>query len=182
MTQSARGPPPRAECPAWTLGGPGCAPSSRSPFPTPSPSPPCVAQPIKHKWNVCVLPLPGTSPCSSVHLSACGLLAKRRRIYALKLEKAVGGPLPGARPVVCAGALPVAGEAGPSARICVLAPDVVSPIESRRTKRSVVGGSTSSAALSGLSVLAGSCHRNQIHDQYRVQEGDEPSPSAASCL
>lgn len=75
----------------------------------------------------------------------------------------------------------VAGEAGPSARICVLAPDVVSPIESRRTKSSVVGGSTSSAALSWLSVLAGSCHRNQIHDQYRVQ-GDEPSPSAASCL
>lgn len=133
LTPCGCGPPPRAECIAWTLRGLGCAPGSLSPFPAPS----CVTQPIKHKWNVCVLPLPGTSPCSSVHISACGLLAKRHRIYALNVGKAVGGgPLPDARPVVCEGALPSAGgwwrgggRGSPFARICILAPDVGSPAE-----------------------------------------------------
>lgn len=194
LTPCGCGPPPRAECTAWTLRGLGCAPGSLSPFPAPSPS--CVAQPIKHKRNVCVLPLPGTSPCSSVHISVCGLLAKRHRIYALKLGKAVGGgPLPDVRPVVCEGALPSAGgwrrgggEAGwrerqPFARICILAPDVGSPAEEASHQQRCCG------RLDELRCAKWAfCPRRQLLQRpsqravQRVQEGDEPSPSAASRL
>lgn len=120
--------------------------------------------------------------CTSLHVV---LLAKRHRIYALNVGKAVGGgPLPdeasGLRRSAALGPggwWRGGGRGSPFARICILAPDRgFTPARSRCTDSGAVDGLSSSAVLSGLSVLVGSCYRNHVNAQYREsRKGDRPS-------
>lgn len=109
---------PRVECVACTFGGARARAAAARRHP--SSRPPCVVQPVKHRWAVFVLPFLGSkSPWRSALPSASGSPSDESRgIYALKRAEPRRGPPSGARPAARPGALP----AKPAAEICIRGP------------------------------------------------------------
>lgn len=137
----------------------------------------------------CMCPsTPRNESCGSVHISACGLLAKRHRIYALNVGKAVGGGLllharPGGlrkeRWPRRGGWWRGGGRGSPLLESASWPRTGFTSREAAGTDSGAVDGLSSSAVPSGLSVLVGSCAtETTVNAQYRESRKETSLPLA----
>lgn len=181
----SRPPPLRVAHVACTFGRTGALTAVARPLP--ASSAPCVARPIKHKWNACAPPARGATP--SRHLvgggvGACPGTSARRRWPSVR----------GARPAGSARALPQedggpkpAGEAAASARVCVLGRTWVCQSRNHCTKSDATGDLERVTTDNSVCAKWAFCscrqfYENQVHVHCRDSRKDANLPQCCFVL